>query len=181
MEWMILPLKKYFQFSGRSRRKEYWMWVLFVFVVYVVLSIIDSALGLGGRSSFGPSGGANPYGSGAGVGAFVSGGVLASIFALATLVPGVAVSVRRLHDIDRTGWWILAPVLPYLLGAILLVAGAMGGGGALAILGGIAMFVGFVTAIVLLVWYCMNGTKGPNRFGEDPKEDSVETLADTFA
>ncbi len=143
--------------------------------------LIDSALGLGGRSSFSPSSGANPYGAGAGVGAFVSGGVLASIFALATLVPGIAVSVRRLHDTARSGWWILAPALPYVLGAILMVGGAMGGGGFLAILGGIAMFVGFVTAIVLLVWYCMNGTKGPNRFGEDPKDDSVETLADTFS
>ena len=60
------------------------------------------------------------------------------LFGLATLLPGLAVAVRRLHDIDRTGWWILLALIP------------------------------LVGAIVLIIWYCTKGTDGPNRFGPNP-------------
>ena len=89
MEWMILPLKRYADFSGRSRRKEYWMFFLFTIIVSVALGIIDAVLGLN-------------FGSG-----FSSNGVLGSLFSLATLVPSLAVGIRRLHDTDRSGWWLL--------------------------------------------------------------------------
>ena len=51
MEWMILPLKRYAEFSGRSRRKEYWMWILFLILANIVLSILDAVLGLGGSAT----------------------------------------------------------------------------------------------------------------------------------
>ncbi|MGH6616734.1 DUF805 domain-containing protein [Sphingomonas sp.] len=178
MEWMILPLKKYFQFSGRSRRKEYWMWILFLIIVSIVLMILDSLLGLGGRSAFSTA----PAGAGsAGLSAFTSGGILTNIFTLATFIPGLAVSVRRLHDVNRSGWWILAVFVPYLIGFTLLLGGAFGGGGALLLVGGIAMLLGLLAGILLLVWMCTNGTNGPNRFGDDPKGDSAEQLAETFS
>ncbi|WP_066664570.1 DUF805 domain-containing protein [Sphingomonas sp. CCH9-H8] len=166
MEWMILPLKRYFDFSGRSRRKEYWMYTLFLVIVSIVLAILDNALGLDGSATADP---ADPFGA-------ASGGLLGNIFALGTLIPSLAVSVRRLHDLDRSGWWILLPMGPILVGAVLLGVGmvqslgGMGGGtSSLMVVGGIALFAGFICSIVLLVWYCTAGTAGPNRFGEDPK------------
>lgn len=173
MEWMILPFKRYFDFKGRSRRKEYWMYTLFVIIVSIVLSIIDSILGLGGSMS----GESDLSGTSAGAAGALSGGLLANLFSLATIIPSLAVGVRRLHDIDRSGWWILLPLGPLVLGLILMGAGLVsamsGGSGAgmsgLAMFGGLMLLVGFATAILLLVWYCTAGTPGPNRFGEDPK------------
>lgn len=177
MEWMILPLKKYAQFSGRSRRKEFWMYILFVFVVTIVLSILDAMLGLGGSTQTSTTT-FEPGTTGVGGSAGVTGGILAGIFALATFIPSLAVQVRRLHDTDRSGWWILLPLVPYLAGAVLLLGGAMTGlgsggmtaasGGALMV-GGLLMAVGGICAIALLVFMCLDGTRGPNRFGPDPK------------
>ncbi len=172
MEWMILPFKRYFDFKGRSRRKEYWMYTLFIILASIVLSIVDSVLGLGGSAT----GDADLSGTSAGASGALSGGLLANIFSLATVVPSIAVGVRRLHDVDRSGWWILLPLGPIFLGAILMGASmvsAMSGGGAgfsgAAMFGGVLMLGGLACAILLLVWYCTPGTAGPNRFGEDPK------------
>lgn len=165
MEWMILPFKRFFDFRGRSRRKEFWMYTLFVILVSIVLMFIDSALGLGGSTS----GGTELTDTSVSAAGAASGGVLTTIFSLITLIPSLAVSVRRLHDLDRTGWWILLPVAPYLLGIILALGGVAGGSGAMAGTGLVLFGVALITAILLLVWYCMPGTAGPNRFGEDPK------------
>ncbi|PXA83441.1 DUF805 domain-containing protein [Nostoc sp. 3335mG] len=167
MEWMILPLKRYAQFSGRSTRREFWMWILFYIICVIVLSIIDGALGLGGANRFGGGALNAPGTTGYGYGASTRGGLLTWIFGLAVLVPNIAVAVRRLHDTNRSGWWILMPMVPYLIGAICFFAGLYGMGG-MTIIGSLLMFAGFVCAIVLLVWYCMRGTAGPNRFGPDP-------------
>lgn len=172
MEWMILPFKRYFDFKGRSRRKEYWMYTLFIILASIVLSIVDSILGLGGSAT----GDADLSGTSAGASGALSGGLLANIFSLATVIPSIAVGVRRLHDVNRSGWWILLPLGPIFLGAILMGASlvsAMSGGGAgfsgAAMFGGVLMLGGLACAILLLVWYCTPGTAGPNRFGEDPK------------
>jgi uncharacterized membrane protein YhaH (DUF805 family) len=104
---------KYAVFTGRSPRPEYWFWVLFTFVVTVVLHLLGAVLG-------------------------VLATVLYTLFWVATIVPSIAVGVRRLHDIDRSGWWLLIGLVP--------VAGW----------------------IVLLVFACLPGTPGPNRFGAPP-------------
>lgn len=169
MEWMILPFKRYFDFKGRSRRKELWMYTLFVIMVSIVLMFLDSALGLGG-STTGDTELTDTSMAAAGA---ASGGWLTTIFSLATLIPSIAVSVRRLHDLDRTGWWILLPVAPYLLGVVLAIGGIAAGGGAMAGVGLVLFGVALITAILLLVWYCMPGTAGPNRFGEDPKGEGT--------
>ena len=135
MEWAILPLKRYAEFSGRSRPKEYWMFVLFVIVATVALTFVDAALGLGTSERY-----ANRGPMGFAVGFSNSGGLLTAIFALGVLVPGLAVGVRRLHDTDRSGWWLLLGLIP-LFGWI-----------------------------VLLVFLVSGGTRGPNRFGPDPFE-----------
>lgn len=165
MEWMILPFKRFFDFKGRSRRKEYWMYVLFVILVSIALMILDGLLGLGGSTT----GNTELTDSSVAAAGAASGGWLTMIFSLVTLIPSLAVSVRRLHDTDRSGWWILLPVAPYVLGAALALGGVAGGGSAMAGIGLVLFGVALITAILLLVWYCMPGTVGPNRFGEDPK------------
>ena len=107
-------LTKYVTVSGRAARSEYWYWVLFGVLVGIVANIVDAIL-FGGNSR-----------------------PVSSIVSLAILLPGIAVSVRRLHDLDRSGWWYLLVLIPV---------------------------VGW---IVLLVWFIGRGTVGSNRFGEDP-------------
>jgi uncharacterized membrane protein YhaH (DUF805 family) len=120
MEWATLPLKKYADFSGRARRKEYWMFTLLLLIVGLVVGFVEGALGLSGT--------VGPYGA------------LSLLFMLAIIVPSIAVGVRRLHDTERSGWWLLLYFLP---------------------------IIGF---IVLLVFFVLDGTRGANEYGADPKE-----------
>jgi uncharacterized membrane protein YhaH (DUF805 family) len=176
MEWMILPLRRYAQFQGRSRRKEFWMWILFIVIVSFVLSIFDSVLGLGGQAGTVTNTARGSFYYGAGV----HGGILTDIFTLAVLVPNISVSVRRLHDTNRSGWWLLLPLVPWLLILIVTAAALFGSAGAGMLLAGIFGLAFLICAIVLLVWYCTAGTVGPNRFGEDPKGGLPADLAATF-
>jgi uncharacterized membrane protein YhaH (DUF805 family) len=98
----------YATFSGRAVRSEYWYWALFLSIFGLILGVIDLML---------------PY------------RILLTVFNLATVLPGLAVTVRRLHDTDRSGWWWFIAFIP-LIGTILL-----------------------------FVWLCTRGTPGPNRFG----------------
>lgn len=121
MDYALLPLRRYAEFSGRSRRKEFWLFELFLLVVSIVLGIIEGTVGINTM-----------------VGGIY--GPLTTLFALGTIVPSIAVSIRRLHDTDRSGWWLLLAFVP---------------------------LVGF---LVLLFFFVSDGTKGPNRFGADPKD-----------
>jgi uncharacterized membrane protein YhaH (DUF805 family) len=103
----------YVNFSGRAQRSAYWWWVLFYFILIVVADILDSVI-------FG-----NPS-------------VLYAIATLALLLPSIAVGARRLHDIDKSGWWLLIALIP------------------------------LIGAIVLIIFFAQKGTTGPNRFGPDP-------------
>ncbi len=98
MNWYLKVLKNYAVFSGRARRKEYWMFGLFYIIFAIVLSIIESILGLGSEG----------------------GGLLSGLFVLAMLIPSFAVTVRRLHDTDHSGWWLLIGLVP-LIGALILL------------------------------------------------------------
>ena len=131
MDQMFLPLKRYAEFSGRSRRKEFWSYYLAIMVAALVLMYLDSALGLGGT--------ATSYSNESGVGFNMTGGILTLLFALATLVPNIAVAIRRIHDTGRSGWHLLAIVIP-LFGWL-----------------------------YLLFLYVQPGTAGPNAYGPDPK------------
>lgn len=131
MQWYLKALRQYADFGGRARRTEFWMFVLVNLIISVVLGIVDTVTGtanayaMGGAASFSP-------------------GVLGSIYGLAVLIPSIAVTVRRLHDTDRSGWWILIQLIPV------------------------------VGTIVMLVFVCLEGTRGPNRFGADPKLETAE-------
>ena len=94
MEWYLKVLRQYADFNGRARRTEFWMFVLFNIIISFVLSFIDGLIG-------------TYY-------------VLSGLYGLFVLIPGLAVSVRRLHDTGRSGWWIFINLVP-LIGAIWLI------------------------------------------------------------
>jgi uncharacterized membrane protein YhaH (DUF805 family) len=152
MHWMILPYRRYFEFSGRSRRKEYWFFALFTTVVIVALmgaAVGVVAANLQGMMEWTPAAWQN-----LGVGFWILGGLLV-LFALASIIPGVAVQVRRLHDLGVSGWWYLA----FLVGGAVLDQVPNAGQG-----------LGSLLSIGWIVWMFMPGTKGPNAYGEDPKD-----------
>lgn len=131
MEWMLMPYRRYADFKGRSQRKEYWMFVL----LYIIVSLVFFALMAAG-GAFDADGAAQAE---PGV-AFWLGAGLFLIFVLGSLIPSLAVMVRRFHDQDKSGWFILLNFVPYVGG------------------------------IILLVFMVLDGTKGANRFGPDPKD-----------
>ncbi len=94
MEWYLGVLKKYAVFTGRARRKEYWMFFLFNVIISIVLGVVDGVLG--------------------------TAGILGALYGLAVLIPGIAVAIRRLHDTARSGWWLLIGFVP-LVGLIVLI------------------------------------------------------------
>ena len=103
---------KYVDWNGRAQRSEYWWWVLFVIIVSIVLTIIDIAV--------------------------LRGQLLSSLWSLATLLPGLFVGVRRLHDLDKSGWWWLIVLVP------------------------------IIGILLLLYWFVQPSQEGENRFGANP-------------
>lgn len=123
MDWYLKVLRNYANFQGRARRKEYWMFVLVNLIVSFGLGIVDGILGLKTASGI---------------------GTLGAVYSLAVLVPSIAVGARRLHDLDKSGWWQLIGLIP---------------------------IIGW---IVLIVWAASEGQAGSNRFGPNPKLDDGE-------
>lgn len=129
MEWMLMPLRRYADFSGRSRRKEYWSFFLLNMLIGLGVWTLLAVLFIAGLSESAMMAIMTPV------------FLLYGLVALAFLIPGIAVTIRRLHDIDRSGWSILLGLIP------------------------------LVGAIILLIFYCTEGTAGPNQYGPDPKAD----------
>lgn len=109
----------YCDFKGRARRKEYWMFTLWIIIVAIIAAIIDVALG------------------------FPEGGPFVLILSLVSILPSLGLTVRRLHDINYSGWWYFINFIPLIGGLILL----------------------FLTI--------KKGDKGPNQYGPDPKADET--------
>ena len=129
MDWMLMPLRRSADFSGRSRRKEYWMFILGYIIALVAAMVVEGVLGMSGMVGgvYGP---------------------ITLLLILALLIPAIAVQVRRFHDQDKSGWFVLLAFIP------------------------------IIGSIAVLVFMCLAGTDGPNRFGDDPKNPGN---ADTFA
>lgn len=121
MNHYLAVLRHYAVVNGRCRRKTFWLFLLFSTLISLACSAVDELLGLR---------------------IFREQGLLAFIYSLAVLIPTITVGVRRLHDLDRSGWWLLLVLIP-LLGSLLL-----------------------------LIYFCFRGTAGPNRFGADPLDES---------
>jgi uncharacterized membrane protein YhaH (DUF805 family) len=113
MNWYLQALSKYAVFGGRSHRTEYWMFVLFNLIFAIGLGFVD--------------------------GLFGTGGILGLIYNLAILIPALAVSVRRLHDTNRSGWWLLIGLVPV------------------------------IGVIVLILFFVMDSDPGNNEYGANPK------------
>jgi uncharacterized membrane protein YhaH (DUF805 family) len=123
MNWYLKVLRQYSDFNGRARRTEYWMYVLFNFIFFIVAAIIDN---IAGTTIAGL-----PY------------GLFYFLYALAVIIPGLAVSVRRLHDVGKSGWMILIALIP--------------------IIGAIWLFVLMVT----------EGNQNDNQYGQNPKAVTI--------
>jgi uncharacterized membrane protein YhaH (DUF805 family) len=119
MNWYREALTKYAVFEGRSRRREYWWFALVNALVALALGMLDVAVGT--------------YSVELEIGLF------SGLYLLAVLLPGIAVTVRRLHDTNRSGWWVLIGFVP------------------------------LVGAIVLIVFACLDSQPGANRYGPNPK------------
>ena len=185
--WAMRPLKKYATFSGRASRAEFWWFFLFLVLVWVVFYATMFGTLFGARNAGTPP-------SAGFMGALGVAGFLLILFWLAMLIPSIAVGVRRLHDTDRSGWWLGGFYLLYGLYIVMLL-GSMGSlmGGAMTgaapnpaqVSGGMfaaTMVLGlvmFVYAIALFVFYCLPGTRGSNRFGPDPYDET--NVGDVFA
>ncbi|GGM07745.1 DUF805 domain-containing protein [Deinococcus aerophilus] len=100
-EYLKVIRHHYADFSGRARRREYWMFTLFNLIITFVLGFVDGMLGLGSDD--------------------LSLGVLSGIYTLAVLIPGLALTARRLHDTGRSGWWQLLSLIPLVGGIVVLV------------------------------------------------------------
>jgi uncharacterized membrane protein YhaH (DUF805 family) len=100
MNWYITVIKKYAVFSGRARRKEYWMFFLFNLIFSIVAIVLDNLLGTAIKD--------------------LGYGLISGLYFLAVLIPGLAVTVRRLHDVGKSGWWIFISLIP-LIGSIWLL------------------------------------------------------------
>ena len=120
MHYYLSVLKKYAVFSGRAQRAEYWYFFLFSIIISFVLGIIDGVIGFG-------------------VGTIMGMGILSGIYSLAVLIPGLAVSVRRLHDIGKSGWMLLILLIP------------------------------LIGIIWLLILFVINSDPGENKYGPNPK------------
>jgi len=175
MDWMFMPLRRYADFSGRSRRMEFWMWQLLQFIVYFVVVVLAMVFGGGMMMMAG-----DPSALAAAGGAMLIIMLLYLVYALAVFIPSLAVAVRRLHDTNRTGWWILAPVAPYLVAILagMMAVSSPDMAGIAGILALISMLAALALAVTLLVFYFLEGTKGPNRYGPDPKgQDTGQVFA----
>ncbi|WP_071606469.1 DUF805 domain-containing protein [Luteipulveratus halotolerans] len=111
----VRVLKKYADFNGRARRREFWQFFLVNFIIGLVLVAVDNALGLAPDKPEGTTG------------FYVSGGLLSVLYSLATLIPNIAVGARRLHDTNRSGWWQLIAFVPCVGFIILIVFWAQEG------------------------------------------------------
>lgn len=125
MNWYLKVLKQYADFNGRARRQEYWMFVLFNIIFIVVLAFLSGMIG-----------------SATGAEDLMS--IPLVIYYVGIIIPSLAVAVRRLHDQNKSGWYYLVSLIP------------------------------FVGGIWLLVLMCTEGDSGPNQYGPDPKNPNTE-------
>jgi uncharacterized membrane protein YhaH (DUF805 family) len=159
-------LRKYFTFSGRAQRSEYWWFYLFTIIVGIVAAIFDGAIFGWVNADEGPIG---------------------SLTSLALLIPSLSAGWRRLHDTGRSGWWIGGGIIAIVVMAIILIVAAVTNGddvfasgdsvvfGVLAIIFALGILAYIIT---LLVFFCQDSHPGDNRYGPSPKYDAGASVFD---
>lgn len=125
MKWYLKVLRQYADFTGRARRTEFWMYALFNMIFAIGAAVLDNILGLTFNEQI-------PY------------GFIYMLYGLAVFIPGLAVSVRRLHDVGKSGWFYFIALIP------------------------------IIGAIWLLILFVTEGTPGSNEYGVNPKENYNE-------
>lgn len=166
VDWAKRPiLEKYADFSGRAARPEFWWYVLALVIAFIIVAIVENILGIAHM--------------------IYAWGPLTLLLRLATIVPSLAVAARRLHDTNRSGWWVLLPLIPECLVIVmaLTTVGAVAAGGGVgaavggAVLTGLIGLIALVGAIVLIVFCALPGTPGENRYGPNPYAGSGAAIA----
>ncbi len=150
-------LRKYFVFSGRASRSEFWWFYLFTVVLGAVGGFIDGIL------------------AGSGVIPLLAGmGIFGGLASLFTIIPSLAAATRRLHDTGRSGWWlvcfwILIVVMIFLATAVGATESAASG-----VLLIISLLAVIGLSITMLVFYCLDSQDGPNKYGPHPLHETNE-------
>ncbi|QIG79597.1 DUF805 domain-containing protein [Stakelama tenebrarum] len=156
MQWMFLPYKRFFDFEGRSTRREYWLFALLQLIIAVGVAFLQAMFTPGGGEMVAGPGaypGGDPFAPAAAPASPASLLLMGlyGLYTLAMIIPSIAVGIRRLHDSDRSGLW-------YLI-----------------------LFVPLIGALVMLVFTLLPGTEGENRFGPDPRDpEDLAELEATF-
>lgn len=161
MKWYLRVLKKYANFGGRARRKEYWMFILFHILVMLVLGVVDIALQYADDNYY-----------------------LLPIYTVLTVLPNAAVTARRLHDIGKSAWWLLLAIVPTVLSWLLLLIltspmSLIEETAPQTISPATELLIRLVPAvggIWMLIFMVMEGNWEANEYGEDPKKEAAEAL-----
>lgn len=152
---IVTCFSKYADFSGRARRSEYWFWVLFNLIVSFAVNIFSSMLG----SS-----------------------TLSLIVVVALLIPSISVTVRRLHDIGKSGWYYLLLVVPIVLMFFLLFTYLFtfdihyGGSSSILYIMGLLEIASLILAIIFIIWLAKDSQPGMNKYGPNPKENNFDGM-----
>ena len=142
-------LKKPFNFRDRAPRAEYWWYMLALMILSVIVNILILVP--------------------------IVGAILYLVFSIFSFITTLSAAARRLHDIDRTAWWLVAPYGVLILGMIVMLLAAALSADFLTSIAGIIFIVGGLIFIVLLIFFVLPGTRGPNRFGPDPNGLALAT------
>lgn len=139
MNWYFKVLKNYINFSGRARRREFWMFTLISFIITSVINLIEYPLNTE---------------------------ILSIVYEIGIFLPSFAVAVRRLHDVGKSGWWLVLPNFIFLLAYIFILNGNFTSG----LISTVSFVFVLVYGIILLVWLCRESDAGRNKYGKNPKE-----------
>lgn len=138
---------KFFTITGRACRSEYWWFVLFVFIAHLVLSFCAVFP--------------------------VIGELAGGVGSLLVLIPFITVSIRRMHDLDKSGLWLLFPAFLIVIAIFLVLYGALATAGILFFLGIVLILASAVSVIIIALLMAQPGTYGQNRFGPDPFQPKI--------
>jgi uncharacterized membrane protein YhaH (DUF805 family) len=152
MNWYIKALQNYGNFNGRASRQEYWTFAIISFCISLILGLLGLFNNIVG-SMF-----------------------LSQIYNLLVLIPSLSIITRRLHDIDKSGWWAIYLTIPAIISMVLIILISVSGDiyNTTAIVIPVSILLGLVfygSIIWLLILLCKKGTIGENKYGQDPNEE----------